>query len=120
MEDFIINVYCLVDDVLKKLLIDHKLRQRGFKPSLTDSEMIAMEIIAEYETSPRGYYCGSLLSAGCNGNISASVLIRTLTISEGRAVYRTGGGITADSNPDGEYEETEHKAAILEKLRREL
>lgn len=48
MEDFIISVYCLVDDVLKKLLIDKKLRKRGFKPSLSDSEMIAMEIIAEF------------------------------------------------------------------------
>jgi len=48
IEDFIISVYCLVDDVLKKLLVDQKLRQRGFKPSLSDSEMITMEIIAEF------------------------------------------------------------------------
>lgn len=48
IEDFIICVYCLVDDTLKKLLIDQKLRQRGFKPRLSDSEMITMEIIAEF------------------------------------------------------------------------
>lgn len=48
LEDFIITVYCLVDDVMKKLLSDKKLRQRGFNPALTDSEMIAMELVAEF------------------------------------------------------------------------
>lgn len=47
MEDFIISVYCLVDGMLKSV-VQHKLRQRGFEPSLSDSEVITMEIIAEY------------------------------------------------------------------------
>jgi hypothetical protein len=42
MENFIIAVYCLVDEMLKKLLGDQKLCQRGFKPDLSDSEMITM------------------------------------------------------------------------------
>lgn len=29
-------------------MIDQKLRQRGFKPRLSDSEIITMEIIAEF------------------------------------------------------------------------
>lgn len=48
MEDFIITVYCLIDDMLKKLLLDKKLRKRGFKPKLSDSEIITMEIVAEF------------------------------------------------------------------------
>lgn len=48
MEDFIISVYCLVDEILKKLMDGRKLRQRGFKPGLSDSEMITMEIVAEF------------------------------------------------------------------------
>lgn len=48
MKDFIIAVYCLVDETLKKLAGEQKLRQRGFKPSLSDSEMITMEVIAEF------------------------------------------------------------------------
>lgn len=48
MQDFIISAYCLVDDVLKKSLKDQKLRKRGFKPSLSDSEMITMEVVAEF------------------------------------------------------------------------
>jgi para-aminobenzoate synthetase component 1 len=79
----------------------------------------AMEIIAEMESSPRGFYCGSLAACGLNGTITASLLIRTLTVSRsssgmgGVAVYSTGGGITAGSDPEGEFEETCHKAAML-------
>ena len=48
VEDFIITVYCLIDDELKKLLLDRKLRSRGFKPKLADSEVITMEIVGEF------------------------------------------------------------------------
>lgn len=49
MEDFIINVFCLVDDSLKNVLKSQKLRQRGFEPSLSDSEIITMEVVAEFQ-----------------------------------------------------------------------
>lgn len=48
IEDFIINVYCLVDETLKNLMVGQKLRERGFKPSLSDSEVITMEVVAEF------------------------------------------------------------------------
>mgnify|MGYP002084285382 FL=1 len=48
MEDFIIIVYCLVDGELKNLLSEERLRNRGFEPALSDSEMITMEIVAEF------------------------------------------------------------------------
>ena len=48
VEDFIINVYCLIDDLLSEELRETKLRERGFKPSLSDSEVITMEIVAEF------------------------------------------------------------------------
>ncbi len=44
--DFIITVFCLIDDEYKKL--DKPLRQRGFKPNLSDSEIITMEIVGEF------------------------------------------------------------------------
>jgi hypothetical protein len=47
VEDFIIAVYCLVDDMMKEQLKGKNLRQRGFNPVLTDSEMITMELVAE-------------------------------------------------------------------------
>lgn len=76
----------------------------------------AMEIINELETTARGPYCGSLIASGFNGDITASLLIRTLYINDGLAVYRTGGGITADSIPEEEFEETVLKASVLDKV----
>ncbi len=73
----------------------------------------AMEIIAELETTPRGFYCGSVAACGMNGGITASLLIRTLVCANGVGVFRTGGGIVADSDPAAEYAETEHKARII-------
>jgi hypothetical protein len=48
-EEFIIAVYCVVDDALKVLTSGHRLRGRGFAPGLSDAEVMAMEIIAEYQ-----------------------------------------------------------------------
>lgn len=47
IEDFIITVYCLVDEMLK-LVVKQKLRHRGFEPHLSDAEILTMEIIAEF------------------------------------------------------------------------
>lgn len=48
LEYFIITVFCILDDELEKMLSGKKLRQRGRRPSLTDSEVISMEVIGEY------------------------------------------------------------------------
>lgn len=48
LEDFIITVYCLIEDGLKKFSEIGKLRQRGFSPSLSDGEVITIEIVAEF------------------------------------------------------------------------
>lgn len=49
-ENFIITAYCLIDDELKKMTEQYelKLRRGGFQPQLTDSEVITMEIVAEF------------------------------------------------------------------------
>jgi len=48
MEDFIINVYCLVDDEMRKITGDSRLRHGGFDPKLSDAEVITMEIVGEF------------------------------------------------------------------------
>ena len=48
LEDFIITVFCWVEEHLKSLLGDHRLRQRGFAPKLTDSEVITLEVVGEF------------------------------------------------------------------------
>ena len=71
----------------------------------------AMEIIRELEGTPRGLYCGTIGWLGYNGESSLNIAIRTLIRSGNRLVYQVGAGIVADSDPEGEYEETLHKAA---------
>ena len=48
IEDFIIVVFCIIDDELKNLLGRERLRQRGRKPKLEDSEVLTMEIVGEF------------------------------------------------------------------------
>jgi hypothetical protein len=47
LEEFIITVFCLVDDTYHNLL-PHPVRKRGTPPKLTDSEVITMEIVGEW------------------------------------------------------------------------
>jgi hypothetical protein len=44
--DFIITVFCLIDDEYK--ILDKPLRKRGFKPALSDSEVMTMEVVGEF------------------------------------------------------------------------
>jgi para-aminobenzoate synthetase component 1 len=73
----------------------------------------AMQIIAELEPTARGPYCGSLAWLGFDGQMDASILIRTITAGRGWWQIPVGGGIVADSDPDDEYRETWHKARGL-------
>jgi Transposase DDE domain len=49
MDEFIIAVYCCVDDCLKTLTNGQSPRRRGFEPRLSDAEVLTMEIVAEYQ-----------------------------------------------------------------------
>lgn len=48
LEDFIIAVYCCIDDRLKKEFPASTYRSRGFDPKLCDSEIITMEVVGEF------------------------------------------------------------------------
>ncbi len=73
----------------------------------------AMEIIEELEPSHRGPYAGAVGYFSCNGNSDFAITIRTL-FSEGNEAYiQVGAGIVADSNPEKEWMETDHKAKAL-------
>lgn len=73
----------------------------------------AMQIIAEFEPTARGAYCGSLFYLGYDGAFDSNILIRTITAGRGWWQAPVGGGIVAMSNPRLEYEETWHKAEGL-------
>jgi para-aminobenzoate synthetase component I len=80
----------------------------------------AMEIIAELEPTVRGPYCGGLGYLGFDGTMDMSILIRTFTMAQGWLQFPVGGGVVADSTPEGEFVETLHKAeGLLRALRDE-
>ncbi len=86
--------------------------------SITGAPKIrAMEIIAELEPSRRGPYCGSIGYVGFDGSMDTSIVIRTMAILGCHLTFQAGGGIVADSDPAGEYDETLTKArALIETL----
>ena len=59
----------------------------------------------QLEPVPRGPYCGSLFHLGADGGFDSSILIRTLLQKGRRLRLHAGGGIVADSDPEGEARE---------------
>ncbi|MCK5581263.1 MAG: aminodeoxychorismate synthase component I [Candidatus Omnitrophica bacterium] len=73
----------------------------------------AMQIIDELEPSPRSVYTGALGYISFRENMDFNILIRTLLFHQGKAYFHVGGGIVADSTPEGEYQETLVKAKAM-------
>ena len=75
-------------------------------------KLAAMDLIASVESAPRSVYCGAI------GWIEAdraelAVAIRTFWLERGRLHFGTGAGITWQSEPGAEWDETELKASRL-------
>ncbi len=74
----------------------------------------AIEIIDELEPEERGPYAGCVGYISFNGCADFAITIRTLICSaKGRGYIQSGAGIVADSKPENEWYETEHKARAL-------
>ncbi len=72
----------------------------------------ARELLSEWEPVGRGVYCGAIGLASPVAGTELNVAIRTVEFdSAGGAVLGVGGGITADSDPDAEWQECLDKAA---------
>jgi len=72
-----------------------------------------MEIIHELEQRPRGPYTGSIGYVAWDGSADMNILIRTFWHHDGQLHWAAGAGIVADSDPEHELIETEHKAEGL-------
>ena len=73
----------------------------------------AMEIIDELESNQRGPYAGAVGYFSYNGNADFAITIRTLFADQNQAYIQAGAGIVADSVPEREWFETDHKAKAL-------
>ncbi len=73
----------------------------------------AMKKIKKYERHDRQDYTGYLGPVGINGAQRLFINLRSMQLSRDAAILYLGGGITADSDPAAEWEETEDKASTL-------
>jgi para-aminobenzoate synthetase component 1 len=79
--------------------------------SITGAPKIrAMEILRWLEPTRRGPYTGALGWIGPDGAMATSILIRTFVADGSRLSLHVGGGITWQSDPAAEWEETVAKA----------
>ncbi|MGL4912782.1 MAG: aminodeoxychorismate synthase component I [Romboutsia sp.] len=87
--------------------------------SITGAPKIrSMEIIDELEPTQRNVYTGSIGYIGFNGDMDLNIAIRTIVKQNEDVYFQVGGGMTWDSNPEDEYQETLDKAqSIMKALR---
>jgi anthranilate synthase component 1 len=73
----------------------------------------AMEIIDELEPVKRGVYSGAVGYLGFNGDMDVAIAIRTAVLKDATLHVQAAAGVVADSDPQAEWRETQHKARAL-------
>ncbi|MGE4219178.1 MAG: anthranilate synthase component I [Alphaproteobacteria bacterium] len=73
----------------------------------------AMEIIEELEPQRRGIYAGCIGYFGANGDMDTCIALRTAVVKDGKIYVQAGGGVVADSDPEGECQESWNKARAV-------
>ena len=77
-------------------------------------KLAAIDHLRRLEPVERGVYCGAVGWVDAdNRRGELNVAIRTFWFDDGMIHFGTGGAITWDSTPEGEWEETELKARRL-------
>jgi para-aminobenzoate synthetase component 1 len=77
-----------------------------------------MELIEEFEVSPRGLFSGTIGYISPDGIADFNVVIRSIfyNTSNGMLSFKAGSGITFYSEPEQEYDECMLKASAIMKM----
>ncbi len=73
----------------------------------------AMELIDQLEPVKRGLYGGACGYLSYAGDMDVAIAIRTGIVKDGTLYVQAAAGVVADSVPELEWRETEHKARAL-------
>ena len=73
----------------------------------------AMEVIDQLEPTKRGLYGGAVGYLSYAGDMDLAIAIRTAIVKDGQLYVQAAAGVVADSVPELEWKETEHKARAL-------
>ncbi|MEE9389396.1 MAG: anthranilate synthase component I [Paracoccaceae bacterium] len=121
-EQFIIERYShvmhIVSNVVGELSDDHDALSAllAGMPAGTVSgapKVRAMEIIDELEPEKRGVYGGGVGYFASNGDMDMCIALRTAVLKDQKLYIQAGGGVVYDSDPEAEFEETEHKSRAI-------
>jgi anthranilate synthase component 1 len=105
------NVEGLLKDGLSSLDV---LRATFPAGTLTGAPKIrAMQIIDELEPVKRGIYGGACGYLSFAGDMDVAIAIRTGIVKDNMLYVQAAAGVVADSVPELEWKETEHKARAL-------
>ena len=115
------NLYHMSTNVMAKKkadLTNLDVIKSAFPPaSMTGAPKHAvMKKITELETLERGIYSGAIGYFSGSNYCDFNVVIRTILFDGKKFEYQVGGGITYDSDPQLELEETQIKAAKIKKV----
>lgn len=77
---------------------------------------VSKKFILENETNNRSFYTGFLGELNIENTSELFVNLRCMEIENNKASIYIGGGITKDSNPEKEWEETVVKAKVMRKV----
>lgn len=75
----------------------------------------AMELIDQYEPTPRSFYGGAIGFIGFNGSFNHAILIRSFLSKNNTLYYQAGAGVVAASVPENELQEVNNKLGALKK-----
>jgi anthranilate synthase component 1 len=75
----------------------------------------AMQLIGEYEPTPRSFYGGAIGFMGFDGSCNHAIMIRTFLSRNNTLIRQAGAGIVAASKPQSELEEVNNKLGALKR-----
>jgi len=75
----------------------------------------AMELIDQYEQTPRSFYGGAIGMVGFDGSFNQAILIRSFLSRNNTLYFQAGAGVVASSNPESELQEVNNKLGALKK-----
>ncbi len=105
------NVEGLLDDGMTSMDVLKATFPAG---TLTGAPKVhAMEVIDRLEPVKRGIYGGACGYLSFAGDMDVAIAIRTGVIKDGMLYVQAAAGVVADSVPEMEWRETEHKARAL-------
>jgi len=76
----------------------------------------AHDFLQEFEEFDRSFYAGFIGPVNIQGATSVFVNLRTASLFRNKAILYSGAGVTEDSVPENEWEETELKCEIIGKF----